>query len=147
MRAPKRELHVLVAEQPHTGLRKEALRGIFGPGVNFMVAVAPEDAEGRTKVANFIDAISQRVRGPGNEISGDDGEIRAELVGHFHRTANVGAAHVATEVNVAKLDDLHAVQSRRQIRGGNLDAVDAVVQALGREAVHHAEEGSSAGQG
>src|SRR5258708_28439040 len=112
MRAAKRELYVLVAEQLHAGLRKEALRGIFGPCVNFMVAVAPEDSEGRTKVANLLDAIGQGVRGPGNEISGDDGEIRTELVGHFHRAANVRAPHVATEVNVATPDNLHAVETR-----------------------------------
>ncbi len=98
-------------------------------------------------MADLIDAIGQRVRSSGDEVSRDDGEIGAQRVGHVHRAANIRAARAATEVNVAKLDDCHSVESGRQIGGGDFDAADAVIQALGGEAIDHAEKRNSARQG
>ena len=48
-------------------------------------------------------------------------------------------------MNVAQLNNLHAVQSRWQIGDGNLDAADLVIQALGGKAVHGREERSGSG--
>src|ERR1700687_3147346 len=146
LRAAKRELHIFMAKQLHAGLRKECLRGIFRPGVNFMVAVAAENAKGGAKSANFLDAISQRIRGSGDEISSDDGEITAQILGHIHRAAHIRAAHAATKVNVAQLEDCHAVKSGRQIGGGDFDAADAVVQALGGKTINHAKKRNCASQ-
>jgi len=50
-------------------------------------------------------------------------------------------------VNVAELDDLHAVESGRQIGQWNFDVADLVVEALGGETVHGTEERSGAGSG
>src|SRR4029077_5789126 len=146
VRAAKRKLHIFVAKQLHATLRKELLGGVFGAGINFMVAVAPENAEGCAKSANFLDAIGQRVRGSSDEISGDDGDIGTQIVGHVHRAAHIRTAHAATEVNVAKLDDFQAVESGRQIGSGDFDAADAIIQALGGETIDHAEERYSASQ-
>src|ERR1700730_1256328 len=144
--AVKCELRIFVAKQLHARLCKEVLCGVFSPSVNFMIAVAPENAERRVKLAYLIDAIGQRVGGSGDEISGDDREVGAELVGHFHRATKIRAAHVAAEVNVAELDDFHAVETGRQIGRGDFDATHAIVETLGGKAVHYAKKRSSTGE-
>src|SRR5437879_694491 len=103
----KRELHIFVAKQLHARFRKEALGSIFGPGVNLVIAVATENTEGRAKLAYFVNAIGERVGSSGDEISGNNGEIGAEVVSHLHRATDIGAAHITTEVNIAQLDDGH----------------------------------------
>src|SRR5260370_32569035 len=68
MGAAKRELDIFVAKQLHAGLRKEALRGVFGAGINFMIAVAPETSQGRPKQANIVYANFQRGPAAGGEL-------------------------------------------------------------------------------
>src|SRR5713101_2374730 len=140
-------LRVFLAQQLHAGLGVEISRFVFRASVDFVVAVAAPGAKGRVKTANFVDAIGNGIAGAGDEIASDDGQVGAEIIGHIHSTAHLCAGHVAAEVNVADLHDLHAVESGRQIGQGNLDAADLVVEALSSEAIHGAEEWSSAGSG
>src|SRR5579859_2783265 len=146
LRAAKGQLHVFVAQQPHPGLGKENLCGIFGARVDFVVAVAAEIAKRSAEIADFVDAIFQRIGGPGYEIAGHYRQIGAQLIGHVHRAAYIGAAHVAAEVNVAELSDLHAVEGWRQVGGRDLDPANVVIQALGGKTVHYAEKRGSAGK-
>src|SRR2546430_7489487 len=53
---------------------------------------------------------------PGDEITGDHGEIGSEFIGHIHGAAHLRAGHVVAEVNVTNLQDPHAVESGRQDR-------------------------------
>src|SRR5258708_21062992 len=135
LRAPKRELGIFLAEKLQTGLSKEALRFLFGAGVNFVVAIAAPDAKRRAQPANFVDAISERVTSAGDEVAGNNREIGAELVGHVHGAANLSARHVPAQMNITKLDDLHTVKRGRKIGHGNLDAANRVLEALGGKAV------------
>src|ERR1700676_3632744 len=99
--AAKRKLRVFMAKQLHAGLRKEVFRSIFGPGVNFVVSVATENAERRVELPNFIDAIGQRIGCARDEVSGNHRKIGAQLVSHSYGAANIRAAHIATEMNIA----------------------------------------------
>src|SRR5229473_3393588 len=101
------------------------------------------------KMANFVHAIGDGVTHAGDEIASDDGKIGAEIVGHVHGATHVRAGHVAVagEVNVADLNDLHAVEGGRQVWYGDFDAADLVVQALCGIAVHGSDKRGSAGGG
>src|SRR5712692_3982525 len=140
-------LGVFVAQQFHAGLGVEISGFVFRTRVDFVVAVATPNAERSVKTANFVDAIGDVIAGAGDEIAGNDGEIGAEIIGHIHGAAHLLAGHVTAEMNVADLDDLHAIERGGQIGQGNLDAADLVVEALGGEAVHGGEERSGAGGG
>src|SRR5713101_4114797 len=61
LRATEGELNIFVAKQLHASLREEALGSVFGPGINFVIAIASKHAEGRAKITDFLDAIGQRV--------------------------------------------------------------------------------------
>jgi hypothetical protein len=145
LRALKTNLRVFVAQHFHARLRVEVGGFVFGASVDFVIAVAAPGAEGSVKTANFLDAIGDGIAGAGDEIAGNDGEVGPEIVGHIHGSSHLGAGHVAAEVDVADLDNPHAVEGGRQIGQGNLDAADLVIQALGSKAVHRGEEGSGAG--
>ncbi len=145
MRAAKRELRIFVAKELHAGTGEQSLGGIFGSRVNLVIAVAAPHSEGRAQAPDFFDALDQRIARAGDEISGDHGEIGAELVGHLHRAPNVATVHIAAQMNIADLDDLHALESWRQIRQRNLDVPHLVIQALRCKAIHGAEERSGAG--
>src|ERR1700674_3787725 len=112
-----------------------------------MIAVAAPRAERCVQTTDFINAIGNRITHTGDEIAGDDGEIGAEIVGHIHGAAHLGAGHVAAQVNIADLDDLHSVERSRQIGNGNLDTADLIVQAFGSKTVHSAEKWSGSGSG
>src|SRR5258708_22072051 len=92
LRAPERELGIFLAEKLQTGLGKEALRLVFGAGANFMVAIAAPDAKRRAQPANFVDAISERIAGDGDEGAGNNPEIGHEVVSHVHGPAHLGDA-------------------------------------------------------
>src|SRR5712672_644833 len=140
-------LRVFLAEQFHASLRVEIARFIFGASVDFMIAVTAPSAERSVQVADFFDAIGDGVARARNEIAGDDGEIGAEIVGHIDGTAHVGARHVSAKVDVANLDNLHAVESSGQIGQRNFDAAHLVIESLGGKAVHGGKKRSSAGGG
>src|SRR5256885_3319175 len=147
VRAAKGERHIFMAQQLHARFRKEALGSIFGPGVNFMITVATKNTERGAKLAYFFDAIGQRIGSPGDEVSGDNGEIGPEIIGHIHGATDIGAAHVSAQVNVTELDDIHAVKRGGQVRGRHFDATNTVVEALSGKAVHHAEKRGGASPG
>src|SRR5258706_7666506 len=107
-----------------------------------MVAVAAPRAKGSVEAANFFHAISDGIARAGDEIASDDGKVSAEIVGHIHGAAHLCAGHITTEVNVADLHNLHAIESGRQIGHRNLDAADLIVEALCGETVHGTEERS-----
>src|SRR5216684_1074788 len=139
-------LRVFVAQQFHAGLCVKIGRFVFRAGVDFVVAVAAPGAEVGVKTADFVDAIGDGIAGASDEIAGDNGQIGSEIIGHVHGAAHLRAGHVAAEVNVADLDDLHAVKSGRQAGQRNLDAADLVVESLGSEAIHGAEERGGTGR-
>src|SRR5258706_3425609 len=107
-----------------------------------MVAVAAPRAKGSVEAANFFHAISDGIARAGDEIASDDGKVSAEIVGYIHGAAHLCAGHITTEVNVADLHNLHAIESGRQIGQRNLDAADLIVEALCGETVHGTEERS-----
>ena len=144
-RSLESNLCVFLAQQFHTRFCVEISRFVFRPGVDFVIAVTAPDAERSAQMANLVDAIGDRITAPGDEVTSDHSEIGAEFIGHIHGAAHLLAGHVAAEVNVTDLDDLHAVESGRQVGQGNLDAADLIVQAFGSETVHSAEERSGAG--
>ena len=139
------KLGVFVAQQFHARLRVEMSCFVFRAGIDLVVAVAAPDAERSVEMANLVDAIGDRITAPGDEITGDHGEIGSEFIGHIHGAAHLRAGHVVAEVNVTNLQDPHAVESGRQIGQGNLDPAHLVVQALRGETVHGAEERTGAG--
>src|ERR1700745_2441158 len=100
-----------VAQEFHTDPREQLLRAVFGLRVDFVVAVATVDAKRRGKAANFFNAFFERVRPSGDEISGDNSEVSAKIVGHVHSAANLRTRHIAAHMDVAKLSDLHSVES------------------------------------
>jgi len=118
----------------------EALGKVFGACVNFVITVATVDPQRRMQAANFVDAVVDRVVNAGNEIAGDNGEVCAYIIGHVYRTAHRTPAHVAAQVNVGNLDDLHAIQFWRQTGQGNLDTANFIAKTLGGVSVHHAKE-------
>ena len=138
-----------MAQQLHSGLREQLLRAVFGVRINFMIAVATVNAERRGQAANFFNALFQRITCAGDEVSGDDGEIGAEVVGHIDGAANLRTRHVTAHVNVAELRDGHAIERSGQIGNRDFDAVDLIVEAFGGEAVHCAKKrhGTSGGGG
>src|SRR5262249_5205158 len=141
---PKSELGVFLAEQFHAGLRIEIAGFIFDARVNLVVAIAAPSAERSAQIANFLDAVGDGIPGASDEVAGDDREVRSEIVGHVHGAAYLSARHVSAQMDVAELDDLHAVQSGRQIGNGNFDAANLIVQAFGSETIHGSEERSCA---
>ncbi len=147
LRAFESELFVFLAQQRHASLGEERLRGVFDPGVNFVIAIAAPDAQGRVQLADFIDALGKRIACAGDEIAGDDGQVGAQLIGHFDGSAHLRARHIAAHVNVAQLHDGHAVQRGIQTGNGNFDAANLVIEALGGVAVHGAEEWRGSGCG
>src|SRR5260370_5336538 len=70
-----------------------------------------------------------------------------EIVGHIAGGGNLRTGHIAAEMDVADLDDLHAIESGRQIVNGNFDAADLVVEALGSKTIHGTEKWGGAGSG
>src|SRR5882724_3114295 len=144
LRTFESELRIFVAQELHAGLRIEIGRFVFHTRVNLMVAVAAPSAKGRVQTTDLIDAIGNRVPHTGDEIAGDDREIGAENVGHVHGAAHLGAGHITAQVNVADLDDFHAVKRRRQVVHGNFDTTDLIVQTLGGKTIHGAEKWSGA---
>src|SRR5438067_531935 len=110
-----------------------------------MVAVAAPRAEGSVQVANFIDAIGDRIAASSDEIASNDSEVGAKIVGHIYGATHLCARHVTAEVNIADLHDLHSVESGRQIGQGNLDATNLIIQALRSETIHGTQEGGGAG--
>jgi hypothetical protein len=80
---------VFLAKEFHARLRVVKSCFVFRAGVDFMVAVASPGAERSVKTANLIDAIGDRIPAPSDEITGDYGEIGAELIGHIHGAARV----------------------------------------------------------
>src|SRR5258708_10737952 len=115
-------LRVFLAQHFHSGLSVEIGGFVLGARVNFVVAVAAPGAERSAKMANFFDAIGDGITAAGDEIAGDHGEVGAEIIGHIHGAANLGAGHIAAEVNVADLDNLHAIQSGGHSVEGEFDA-------------------------
>ena len=111
--APERNDGVFAAQHFHPGLLVQALSQILGPRINFVIAVAAVDAERSAQVANFVHAIGHGIVHAGDEVAGDDGEIGSHIVGHVHHAAHRFARHVAAQVDIRNLDDLHAVQFRR----------------------------------
>src|SRR5258708_10916094 len=106
-------LRVFLTQHFHPGLSVKISRFVLRTGVNFVVAVAAPGSERSVQTANLFDAIRDGVTGAGDEIAGDDGKVAAQIISHVHSTANLRAGHIAAEVDVADLDDLHAVE-----RGG-----------------------------
>jgi hypothetical protein len=95
LRATERELRVFVAQEFHSTLGKELLRGTFRFGVNLVIAVATPNAQWRMQEADFLDAIRDRICRASDEVSSDHRKIGAQIVGHIHGATDVGAAHVA----------------------------------------------------
>ncbi len=136
---------VFASQQLHAGLPVKALGQVFRAGINFVVAVAAIDAERGAQLAHFFDAVPHGVVHAGDQVPGDDGQVGADVIGHVHGAANRFAGHVRAQMNVADLDDLHAVKLRRQVVQRDFDAAQFVAQALGRKAVHHAQKRRGAG--
>src|SRR3989442_10503064 len=105
------------------------------------------DAQRTGETTTLNNVIGDGIASAGDEVAGDDGEVGAEIIGHIHSAADLGAGHVTAEVNVAELDDLHAIESGRQVGQGNLDAANLIVETLGGETVHGAEKRSGTGRG
>ena len=97
-------------------------------------------------MADFFDAVGDGITGAGDEVAGDEGDVGALLVGQIDGAANVFAAHVAAEVDVADLRDGQAVEGGRQIADRDFDAADLIVDALGGETVDGAEKWRGAGK-
>ena len=109
-----------------------------------MVAVAAPGTERSIQTANFLDAIGDRIAASRDEIAGDDGKVGAETIGHIHGATHLSGRHIAAEVNIADLHDLHAVESGRKIGDRYLNTTDLIVQAFGGETIHGAKKWSGA---
>src|ERR1700682_6362478 len=110
-----------------------------------MVASATKRTERRAQLANFFNAIRQRVVRAGDEIAGYYRELGAKFVGHFHGAPYLRARHVAAKVNVAELHDGQAIQRRIQVGDGNFLAADLILKALCRVTVHRAKKRRGSG--
>src|SRR5215469_17836503 len=100
---------VFAAEHFHACLLVKALGEVFGAGINLVIAIAAIDTERGMQAADFVDTIVDRVVNAGNEVAGDNGEVRAYVIGHIYGAAHGITAHIAAQVNVGNLDDFHAV--------------------------------------
>src|SRR6202035_3404881 len=112
----------------------------------FMIPIATPNTERRAQLANFLNAIRQRVTRTGDEIAGHYREVSAKFVGHLDRTPYLRARHVATEMNIADLHDGQAIERGIQVGDGNLLATNLILKPLGRVAIHRTEEGRGSGR-
>ena len=70
MRFNCRTLEVIwrfLPQQLHASLCDKAARHLFGPGINFVIAIASPDAQRSVKMANLIDAFRDGVTNTGNQ--------------------------------------------------------------------------------
>src|ERR1700704_5193654 len=105
-----------------------------------MVAIATKGAERYAQLANFFNAIRQRVTRAGDEIAGYYRGVRSKFVGHFHGAPYLRRRHVAAKMNVTDLHDGQAIQRRIQVGDENFLAVHLILKTLSRVTVHRTEE-------
>jgi len=87
----------------------------------------------------------QRVAIGGDEVSSDDCEIRTKAVGKVDSTANLVGGHEVADVNVAELSDFQTIETRRQIRDLDVNAVELEIEPFFTESVSRCHEGNGAG--
>jgi len=79
---------VLSPQHAHASLRVQPFGEILRAGVNLVVTVAAVHAEGCAQVANLVDAIGHGIVHSGDQVSGDHGEIGADVIRHVHDAAH-----------------------------------------------------------
>lgn len=142
----KLDFRILLTQQSHSVLREKYLRFFFRASVNFVIAVAAPNAERGAKPAHFINAIGDRVAGACDEVAGCESEVRAQIVGHIDGATDLQARHVTTQMDVADLDDLHALEPGGQIGYRDFYFADLIVEALGGKTVHRGQKRSGTGE-
>ena len=77
----------------------------------------------------------QRIAARGDEVAGDDGEVRTSLERRVDDAAEIAIAEKSASMDVAQLQDPQAFQIGRQLRNGDIDLAHLKVEALHESAV------------
>ena len=97
---------------------------LFDLCMSLVIAHAGEDAAIRSKPGNLTDGGFEGIAAPGDEIAGDDGQVRVQAVGQVDHSSEIGFAEERSEVNIAEVQQAESRQIRREIGKGNVDFAD-----------------------
>src|SRR4029077_7054546 len=120
-------LGILLPQKLHPVLGEKLGGHVLSVRINLMVSVAAPDTQRSAQACQFRDASLEWIIRPGDEVSGDDGKIRFEFIGHAHGAAHVCGGHITADVNIAKLGDAQAFELVRQSADRQFDSVNAII--------------------
>ncbi len=128
------------AQQPHSLFAEEAFRVVFHSRIDFVIAIASPNAERRTQPAQLGDAGVERIAFAADEVSRHKRNVRLQVVSHGNSARDFVRRHVVANVDVAELSDAQAVELRRKIGDGHINALDGVTQAPSGKSIGRCEE-------
>ena len=88
---------------------------ILGIRVDFVIAQAPEDAGVGAQARQLPQTCIQRIAPGGDQIAGDQRQMRARLVGHIDGARQLAFAQKRAEMDVGQLNQAQAVEILGQV--------------------------------
>ena len=100
----------------------------------------PENAGVRAQTRDLPQTSLQRIAGRGDQVAGDQRQMRAQFVGAIDHARQILLAQEGAQMDVAQVQQAQPVQAVGQIGNRNLHFAHMEIQALDERAVtHHGE--------
>ncbi len=139
-RAAKAQRPRRSAQKRNTQPRAFPFCQILNLGVVLVIPHASENAGIRTQARDLAETSLQRIAARGNQVAGNQRQVRAQLVGAVDHASQILLAQESAQMDVTQVQEAQSIQARREIGDRDFDLAHVEIKTLDERPVAHQGE-------